>query len=44
MSLKMLESGKRNKKKLHSGAKTYNNKKRLKLIEIFQKNLKETSK
>jgi hypothetical protein len=38
MALKMLESGKRRKKKLHSRAKTYNNKI---VREIGKKNIKK---
>jgi hypothetical protein len=45
MSLKSLKSGQRHKKKLHSGAKTYNNnKKRLKLVEISKKRFKRNIK
>ena len=39
MSLKMLESGQRHKKKLHSGAKTYNNKKTLEIDRNLQKKI-----
>ena len=45
MALKMLESGKRRKKKLHSRAKTYNNKIVREIGKIKQKKTsKKTSK